>query len=175
MPDFREVTSEQDIESVAALANEIWNEHFVDIIGQAQVDYMLHKLQSTTAIASQISQGYLYYLLIHEGQNVGYLAIVPSPDTSSAQISKIYVKKKCRGHGLGNAAIAFVEGLCRRMGLRALWLTVNKNNVGPIAFYEHVGFVNLGEMVQDIGGGFVMDDYKMQKNIAPQPDPPDST
>jgi len=167
LSDFREVISQRDIEAVAALANEIWKEHFVDIIGQAQVDYMLEKFQSTAAIASQISQGYQYYLLIHEGQNVGYLAVVPSPDTSSAQLSKIYVRKQYRGRGLGKVAIVFVEDLCRQMGLRTLWLTVNKRNLRPIAFYEHVGFVNLGGTVQDIGGGFVMDDYKMQKNIVP--------
>ena len=172
MADFREVISQRDIESVAALANEIWNEHFVDIIGQAQVDYMLEKFQSTAAIASQISQGYQYYLLMHDGQEAGYLALVPSPGTSSAQLSKIYIKKQYRGRGLGKAAIVFVEDFCRQMGLRTLWLTVNKNNVGPIAFYEHLGFVNLGGTIQDIAGGFVMDDYKMQKNIGRSAVPP---
>jgi ribosomal protein S18 acetylase RimI-like enzyme len=46
-----------------------------------------------------------------------------------------------------------------------LWLTVNRHNTGSIAFYQHLGFKVSGTVVQDIGSGFVMDDYKMVKAI----------
>ncbi len=44
-------------------------------------------------------------------------------------------------------------------------LTVNKNNVRAINAYEKIGFKNLGSVIQEIGHGFVMDDYKMEKTI----------
>jgi alpha-L-arabinofuranosidase len=51
-----------------------------------------------------------------------------------------------------------------------LWLTVNKNNAGSIAFYQWCEFVIAEPMVTDIGGGFVMDDYRMVKRVeAPRP------
>jgi hypothetical protein len=31
--------------------------------------------------------------------------------------------------------------------------------------YEKIGFKNVGSLVQDIGSGFVMDDYKMEKTV----------
>ena len=34
-----------------------------------------------------------------------------------------------------------MEDLCRREGLRKIWLTVNKNNDGSIACYRARGFV----------------------------------
>ncbi len=57
------VLTETQIETVARLACEIWNQHFIPIIGKAQVDYMLEKFQSKRAISEQIENGYSYYLL----------------------------------------------------------------------------------------------------------------
>ena len=48
-----------------------------------------------------------------------------------------------------------------------LWLTVNKDNAGAIAWYTRMGFKNAGAIVQDIGAGYVMDDYRMEKSISP--------
>ena len=48
---------------------------------------------------------------------------------------------------------------------QTLWLTVNRHNEGFIDFYHRVGFHIACPMVQDIGDGFVMDDYKMEKDI----------
>lgn len=42
-----------------------------------------------------------------------------------------------------------------------LWLTLNKHNAGSIAFYEKMGFRKTEALVTDIGGGFVMDYWRM--------------
>jgi len=57
------------------------------------------------------------------------------------------------------------EEECVARGVRELWLTVNKDNAGPIAFYQRVGFAIAGPVVTDIGGGFAMDDYQMVKSL----------
>ena len=164
--EIRQVNTPGEIETVAALADEIWNEHFPPIIGQAQVDYMLENLQSAPAISRQIAGGYEYYLVNLEGRPAGYLALVPSVDEGAVQLSKLYVRSEHRGGGLGKAIIDFAERRCAELGARTLWLTVNQHNAGPIAFYERRGFTRDGELVMDIGGGFVMQDYKMVKSVA---------
>ena len=63
MAEISRVTDAGDVALVAGLAEEIWNQHFVGIIGQGQVDYMLGKFQSAEAIAGQIAEGYEYYLV----------------------------------------------------------------------------------------------------------------
>ena len=153
------------IEAVAELAFEIWNEHFVSIIGQAQVDYMLKRFQSASAIGGQIAEGYEYYLVTDEGRRRGYFALVPHRKESSVQLSKIYVRHEHRGRGLGRAILAFAEAYCIERGIEMLWLTVNRHNAGSIAFYERMGFAWSESLVQDIGNGFVMDDYKMVRRI----------
>ncbi|MDO8736025.1 MAG: GNAT family N-acetyltransferase [Thermoleophilia bacterium] len=170
-PTIKIVSGSSEIDAVAALAHEIWNQHFVSIIGQAQVDYMLHRFQSVSAITGQISSGYIYYTITDGGHIVGYFALAPVPDGSGeAQLSKLYVRKNLQGRGLGRAALEFAEGLCHQMGVRKLWLTVNRHNSSTIDFYWRMGFSIEADVVQDIGGGFEMDDYRMAKAIAREDD-----
>jgi GNAT superfamily N-acetyltransferase len=165
MPEMGEVRGEHEIQAVAALAAEIWNQHYLPIIGRAQVDYMLAKFQSPEAIAGQIAEGYSYFLLREGGSIAGYMAVVPRGEGPGMMLSKLYVLAEMRGRGLGRAMVDFAEELCRRDGAKRLWLTVNKNNADSIAAYGRMGFVNAGPVVTDIGGGFVMDDYVLEKSL----------
>ena len=156
------VKDPEQIAAVARLARKIWTEHYVPIIGPAQVEYMLEKFQSEAAIARQISgEGYEYYLL----PGAGYLALVPDRGNKSVLLSKIYVKSTQRGTGLGRTFVEFAAARCAELGCRELWLTVNRNNTGSIAFYERMGFRKTDELVTDIGNGFVMDDWRMARAL----------
>ena len=160
-----EVFKPAQIRRVEELAYEIWNEHFTPIIGKAQVDYMLEKFQSTKPISEQIEQGYQYYLIKTDDGTIGYTGIQPMED--ELFLSKLYIKSSQRGKGYGRKIVHFLEGMARDKGLSQITLTVNKNNLDTIKAYEKFGFENLGPIVQDIGGGFIMDDYRMGKRIEP--------
>lgn len=152
----------EQIAAVAALAREIWTAHYTPLIGAAQVEYMLEKFQSEEAIARQIAaESYEYYL----APGAGYLALVPDREKNRVLLSKIYVRADRRGAGLGRALAAFAEERAAELGGRELWLTVNKHNAGSIAFYERMGFRKTDPVVTDIGGGFVMDDWRMAKTV----------
>ncbi|MFZ4655287.1 MAG: GNAT family N-acetyltransferase [Methylococcaceae bacterium] len=169
MCDFTRVHTQERVSDVVNLAREIWRDHYVPIIGQEQVDYMLGEFQSEKAIAAQLADGYEYYIVTHVGKSVGYLAIVQNADEEALMISKIYVTKSGRGQGFGRKMLSFAEDVCRERKLRTLWLTVNKHNILSIAWYIRMGFKNIGPTVQDIGAGFVMDDYRMEKPISITP------
>ena len=162
--DLERVETPAQIAAVAALARETWTQHYVPLIGAAQVEYMLARFQSTEAIARQIAaEGYEYYL----APAAGYLALVPDRARQSAMLSKIYVRSSRRGTGVGRALVEFAEKRAAELGGAELWLTVNKHNAGSIAFYEKMGFCKTEALVTDIGGGFVMDDWRMAKRIGP--------
>ena len=72
---FIEVLTEDQADIVETLAIEIWNEHYIPIIGKQQVDYMLAKFQSKEAMKEQIKKGYSYFLVEEEGRNIGYIGI----------------------------------------------------------------------------------------------------
>ena len=160
---FIEVLTEEQIEIVESLAEEIWTEHYIPIIGKEQVDYMLDRFQSKESISDQIRSGFLYFLIGKDNQFIGYIGVQPKGD--ELFLSKIYIKASERGKGLGKKAIQFIERLAKEKGLRKIALTVNKNNSDAINAYERLGFENLGSVIQEIGGGFIMDDYKMEKTL----------
>ncbi|MDA8126881.1 MAG: GNAT family N-acetyltransferase [Deltaproteobacteria bacterium] len=166
MVEFIQVAGTAEIDRVAALARQTWEHHYIPIIGRKQTEYMLVNFQSVPAIARQIASGYDYYLLKTEGRSVGYFALVHNAEAQSTLLSKIYVHPERQGEGLGRRIVAFAEECSLARGGRELWLTVNRNNVSSIAFYEQVGFQNAGALVQDIGHGFVMDDFKMIKTLS---------
>ena len=58
---FVPAESDSEIQDIAMLAEEIWHEHFTDIIGKEQVDYMVEKFQSFPALKEQIQNGYEYF------------------------------------------------------------------------------------------------------------------
>lgn len=163
MIEIQQVLSHADVMVVVDLAREIWIDHYTPIIGAKQVEYMLDRFQSADSIRSQLSEGYEYYLAVADTRQCGYLAVAADVDDSSLMISKIYVRRESRGCGIGRKLLDFAEIICRQRELRSIWLTVNKFNCNSIAWYERVGFVNAGELVQDIGNAFRMDDYKMIK------------
>lgn len=163
--EFVKVISDSDIEIVAALAKEIWQEYYTDILGSAQVEYMVSNFQSPAAIRKNAGEGYhyRYYILKLNGEAVGYMAF--TIENGALFISKLYIKKAYRGRQVASYVIDYFKQLGADYDLYKLWLTVNKNNTLAIAVYEHLGFVKDREQVTDIGNGFVMDDYIMVKNI----------
>jgi ribosomal protein S18 acetylase RimI-like enzyme len=159
---IRPVATAIDIETVARLAKEIWYEHYVPIIGREQVDYMVPRMQSVPAIAAQIAEGYEYFLAAVDGEEVGYAAV--RSEDGAVFLSKLYVRKSARRSGIARRMLAHLEDSARVRGLRSIWLTVNKENPALQA-YLRLGFRVTGPIVTDIGDGFVMDDYRMEKTI----------
>ncbi len=159
------VHHQDDMIAVNRLACEIWQAHYRPIIGQEQVDYMLATFQSVEAISWQITDGYRYFLVKRSARPVAYFALLLCPGQNSAHISKLYVSQKVQRCGLGRQMMAYIEEYCLQRRVKELWLTVNRYNEGSIQFYLDSGFCKVGSLVQDIGGGFVMDDFKMSKTL----------
>jgi RimJ/RimL family protein N-acetyltransferase len=58
-----------------------------------------------------------------------------------------------------------MELYSRERGIPKIRLTVNKYNSNSIKAYDNMGFVSVDSIVQDIGNGYVMDDYVLEKDI----------
>lgn len=169
LPQFVPVTTPAQLATVAALAHEIWYEFYVPLLGLAQVEYMVARFQNGPAMQAQIEQGYEYFLVQQQDAagracDIGYCAVQVQP-AGAMFLSKFYLHHAARGSGTGRRCMEFIEGLARRRGLSLLWLTVNKGNPAVLA-YQRLGFQIAAELVMDIGGGFVMDDYRMEKQLA---------
>lgn len=155
--------SKEHFNVIAKLANIVWNEHYTPIIGKAQVEYMVAKFQTSQAMQLQAKEGYEYYIIKYNNNNVGYLSIIKNGD--DLFLSKIYILKEFRGKKIGKNAFGFIEEKAKSYQCRTITLTVNKNNSNTIKAYEKSGFNNIEAIVMDIGNGYVMDDYRMVKSL----------
>jgi ribosomal protein S18 acetylase RimI-like enzyme len=61
--------------------------------------------------------------------------------------------------------LAAAQDWARAQHARRLWLQVNRGNAPAIAAYRKQGFRIVESRVFDIGNGFVMDDYVMEKTL----------
>ncbi len=143
---------------LSRFAGELWHDAYDGLLGSGQVDYMMQTVQSEKTIRRQIEEeNYIYFFLFFEGARAGYCAL--KLEGEKLFLSKLYLSEKFRGRGLGQRALAEVAECARRLGLKRVYLTVNKGNARAIRAYERFGFVRAASAVTDIGGGYVMDDY----------------
>lgn len=160
--EFSPVRTKKDMSDVATLAGVIWRQHYTPIIGASQVEYMLETFQSTEAIRQSIeTEQYEYYLLHIAGKSAGYLAYKMDQNEKSLFISKFYLADAYRGRGFARIMLNFILEHARQNNVGYLWLTVNKHNTNAISAYEKLGFENKGSIIQDIGHGYRMDDFRM--------------
>ncbi len=158
------VQDDAQIDAVSQLARFIWQEHYLPILGEEQVTYMLENFQSRENISEDVASKLNDYFLIQvDSHAVGYTAI--EWRETELFVSKLYLLQESRGNGYAYQTMQqFIELAIARQKER-LSLTVNKHNDSTIRFYEEIGFKRTDEVVSPIGNGFVMDDYIYQLDV----------
>lgn len=160
----KKVESLDDVTLTAELANTIWHQHYKSILSLEQIEYMVEQFQSTKAIAEQIEQqGYHYELIFDKGIPCGFYAVQKQQEKMF--LSKIYIKEEHRKKGIGGYCIKNILAQALQEDCTLLYLTVNKFNSSSIAAYRQLGFLVIESIQTDIGNGFIMDDYVMQKKL----------
>ncbi len=161
---LKKVTRHREILEVSAIAHTTWRQHYASIISAGQIEYMLEKYQSPSAIEQAIAGGYAYFLVKRLGVSVGYAGIETNEPPGKLFLSKIYLLEGHRGKGYARDIISQLAEMARRLRLTAIWLTVNKQNPS-VGVYERMGFETVRKQVTDIGGGYVMDDFVMELKV----------
>lgn len=154
---------EADAALIEALAKEIWTQHYQSIISREQIAFMLDTFQSRDAVLGDMRGGAVYDIARLDGEPCGYSAAVP--DNTGLFLSKLYVRQSCRGRGIARAMVDRIDARAKQMGARRVWLKCNRHNTDSLAAYERLGFHIASACVTDIGGGFIMDDYALEKPV----------
>ena len=170
MPDHESASAkldpiaEADFETLANLGETIWREHYSKIISMEQIDYMLSGRYTPEKLRDYLNGDDRWMeLLWLADRAVGYCSHALSAAPGEMKLEQLYLMDDCRGKGLGGLMLRHVETRARERGCRVLMLTVNKHNTSSIAVYRKSGFTLREEAVFDIGNGYVMDDYVMEK------------
>ena len=156
----------EHLSAIAELAGVIWRACYPGIISHAQIEYMLARMYALEVLRDELrSQGIRYDRMLVEDGLVGFAAYGPTGAPGVVKLHKLYLRSEFHGRGLGSRLLQHVEREVRRSGARQLVLSVNRRNVKGIAAYRLNGFVITESVVTDIGGGFVMDDYVLAKDL----------
>ena len=158
--------TKEHIPAIQCLSDEVWPVTFKDILSSAQIRYMMDMMYSTKALKEQIYKLNHKYLLAHDGDSyVGYLSYEPHYKNNLwTKIHKIYVLPSSQGKGVGRFFLDGVVHIAVQNGDTELSLNVNRNN-RAIRFYEKMGFEIVGKEDIDIGNGFLMEDFVMNKKL----------
>lgn len=160
---FRSLAA-SDFEPVATLARIVWQATYTGIISQAQIDSMLAARYNASALREYIdSESRWFELALLADKLVGFCACEIAG--GEYKLDKIYINPQQQRSGIGAALIGRAETRGKALGHTTMILAVNKRNLPAIAAYQKQGFSVRESVCVDIGNGFVMDDYIMQKML----------
>ncbi len=166
-PPIAIVPARQDeLPAVRRLAGIIWRAHYPGIITPGQIDYMLERGYALDVLGDFLARSDRGLELAKiDGELAGFAAWYITDDAREAKLDKLYILQAQQRRGVGGSLIERVVVRARAAGAATLILNVNKNNLQAICAYEKHGFAFREAVVNDIGCGYVMDDYVMVKPI----------
>lgn len=147
------------------MAARIWPIAYGAILSQAQLDYMLDWMYSPQALRRDIAGGVSFLWITKGGERIGFFAHGPVLPDLRCELHKCYVLPTAQGQGYGSAAMEMLLQQLSTLGATMVDLRVNRHNAPAIGFYKKNGFYLLAEDCKDIGGGYVMDDFILRKNL----------
>lgn len=155
----------EDYDIIHKIALTTWADTYGKILSPEQMEYMLEMMYSRKAIEEQIAlKGHHFLLAEDEGTPVGFASYEINYRAETTKIHKLYVLPETHGKGTGRALVNVIENAARLHTNDKLVLNVNRFNPA-VHFYLKNGFVNLGDDNIDIGNGYLMEDYLMQKQL----------
>lgn len=157
--------STEDIATINRLAHETWPDTFAEILTESQIAYMLNMMYSPVSLKKQMENGQ-HFLLAEEGQKYyGYASYeLNYKGSAKTKLHKIYVHPSSQGKGVGKLLMDSVIDESLKNGIGILSLNVNRYNKA-LHFYKKIGFEVVGEENIDIGQGYLMEDYILEKTL----------
>ena len=156
-----------EVPALALLAREIWRAHYPGIISEAQIEYMLAERYDEAVIRAELQRHDLWWdVLTVNGLMMGYTSYFLTDVQGEMKVDKLYLHPRAHRQGYGGKLITHVAAAAIQRGCKRLTLAVNRRNQTAIAAYHKHGFRIADTSLREIGGGFLMDDYLMVKEIA---------
>jgi ribosomal protein S18 acetylase RimI-like enzyme len=157
--------SQEHLPTIQKISNEVWPKTFKDILSPDQIKYMMEMMYSTGSLEEQMRNNHQYLLAKDDEGYLGFLSYeLNYKGKPWTKVHKIYVLTSAQGKGVGRILIDEAAKIGRDNGNKELSLNVNRYNKA-IKFYEKMGFEIVDKEDIDIGNGFLMEDYIMNKKL----------
>lgn len=155
----------KDSPIIQAIANKTWPITYGSILSKAELDYMLDLMYSDESLLEQLKTKPLFFLAYEDDVCLGFTSCENNyQNNKETRLHKIYILPEAQGKGVGKALIEKVIAIAKENQSEVISLNVNKFNKA-VSFYKKIGFVVASEEDLDVGVGYLMEDYKMEKGI----------
>lgn len=156
---------EKDLPSIQEIAKITWAPTYNGILSQEQIDYMLEMMYNKGVLLDQLLEGYTFLIAEIESKDVGFASYSKLGDSQEAyKLHKLYVLPEVHGLGVGKFLINEVLQQVKAAGGKSLELNVHRDNKSA-EFYKKAGFIIKETVDLDVGNGFFMNDYVLEKTI----------
>ena len=153
-----------DIPLIRELTFRVWPQTYASILSQEQINYMLDMMYSEASLEKQMTKDDCQFIIVYENGNPVGFASFAEAEPKRWKLHKIYVLPNQQGKGTGRFVIDHIIEQIKEKDASALFLQVNKHNTAK-SFYEKLGFQEVDFINLDIGNGFFMNDYIMEKKF----------
>jgi diamine N-acetyltransferase len=155
----------QDLPIIRLLAHQTFFATYLPIQPKDKVDYLFGLMYSTSSLTEQMENGQQFLLAKDETGCLGYASYeINYNDITVTKIHKIYVLPAAQGKGVGKKLMDAIASIARKNENQILSLQVFRKNPA-IDFYEKIGFKKMEEINIDVGNGFAMNDFVMEKSL----------
>jgi len=153
-----------DIPLIRELTFRVWPQTYANILSQKQIDYMLEMMYSEASLKKQMTEDACQFIIVYEDGNPVGFASYREEGAQRWKLNKIYVLQNQQGKGTGKYVINYIIEEIKKKNANSLFLQVNRYNNAK-AFYEKLGFMEIDFINLDIGNGYFMNDYVMEKKL----------
>lgn len=156
---------EGEVDSLQKVAQKVWPATFKEILSPAQIAYMMEMMYSPKSLLEQQKSGCRLFILKKDAEDIGFISLEHNKDDSGkTKVHKIYVLQEIQGTGAGKFLMDHAFAEAEKYGDAAVFLNVNRYNKA-IGFYEYYGFKKMYTEDIDIGQGYLMEDWVMERPL----------
>jgi GNAT superfamily N-acetyltransferase len=158
-----------ELHLIRKIAFETWPITYKNILSNNQLTYMLNMFYDLDVLATQQAQLKHQFILAFDdlGNETGFACYSKEIDnlTTKYLLHKLYILPNQQGKNVGTMLLNFVLKEIKKTNERAIiQLNVNRNN-NALNFYLKHSFSIIHEKDNDIGEGYFMNDYVMQRDV----------
>lgn len=155
----------EDFDIIHDLALKTWYNTYDKILSAEQLTYMLDMMYSRAAITEQIAiKGHHFLLLSEDDKYLGFASYELNYLSGITKLHKLYVLPETQGKGAGRLLMTKIEEAAASNNNDKVSLNVNRYNPA-INFYLKNGYTKAGEEDINIGNGYLMEDFIMEKTV----------
>jgi GNAT superfamily N-acetyltransferase len=154
---------------IRKIAFETWPIAYENILSEDQLAYMLNLFYDLDVLTSQQTQlNHQFILAFDDLENemgfACYSKEIENP-TTKYLLHKLYILPNQQGRKTGTNLLDFIINEIKKTGEKSIiQVNVNRQN-NALNFYLKHGFSIIHEEDNDIGEGYFMNDYVMQKKL----------